>query len=156
MSFTATMAESGSANAIGSITGDSFFSWESTLVRWTPEWKSELLFQELRGSLLWKPWDHRNPRGRQHWPGEGPLQKKYKYLFAKTHRWRAIAKGSPSPTSSQNGLATMSRTLLWMEFMTEGNTWHGVESLSRRWENQTFGLRTHFYFILKIQGKGIF
>ena len=32
VSFTATMPQSESANAIGTITGDSFFSWQNTLV----------------------------------------------------------------------------------------------------------------------------
>ena len=32
VSFTATMAQSGSANAIGSVSGDSFFSWQNSLV----------------------------------------------------------------------------------------------------------------------------
>ena len=45
LSFTATMAQSGSANAIGSISGDSFFSWQSVLVSFRCNWK--------RGNLIW-------------------------------------------------------------------------------------------------------
>ena len=33
VSFTATMPQSESANAIGTVTGDSFFSWQNSLVK---------------------------------------------------------------------------------------------------------------------------
>ena len=39
VSFTATMAQSGSANAIGSVSGDSLFSWQNVLVSLGCNWK---------------------------------------------------------------------------------------------------------------------